>query len=284
MNLIQETKFIMNKYNISANKSLGQNFLINENIVDNIIKSSNISKNDLIIEIGPGLGTLTSQLLENAGKVIAIEFDNKMLTILNERFKLYNNLTLINNDVLKVDLNKLINENLNENITNCKVVANLPYYITTPIITKLLGDKLPLKSITVMVQKEVAERLTAIPGQKNTGSITYIIYYFSNAKIILDVPKNCFIPAPDVNSSVINLEILDTPRVKIDNEKLFFDIIKSGFSQKRKTILNNLVNSKIISSKEKAEQLLSNIGIDSNIRAEKLSLENFAKIYEEIQK
>lgn len=282
MNLIQETKFIMSKYGIQANKSLGQNFLVDENALNQIVSSSGISEEDLVIEIGPGLGTLTSMLLEKAGKVIAIELDKKVLTILNDRFMLYKNFELINNDVLKVDLKQLISKNLNEKIKNCKVVANLPYYITTPIIMKLLQEKLELDSITVMVQKEVADRLVAIPGDKEAGSITYSIYYFADSKIIVDVPRTSFIPAPEVDSSVINLKLLKEPRVKVQDEELFFNIIKSAFLQKRKTLVNGLVNNKIISSKDEAESLLESIGIDTKIRGEKLSLEDYAKLAEKL--
>ncbi len=284
MNLIEETKFIMHKYGITANKSLGQNFLINENVINSIIEISQISNEDLIIEIGPGLGTLTSRLLDKAGKVIAIELDTKMLNILNDRFSLYKNFELINNDVLKVNLKELIEKNLNQNIKKCKIVANLPYYITTPIIMKLLENNLPLDSIIVMVQKEVAIRLTAIPGQKDTGAITHSIYYYSEPEIVLDVPRNCFIPSPDVNSSVIKLQLLKSPRVKVSNEKLFFDIIKSAFSQKRKTLINSLVNNKIVSSKENAEKLLKSANLDTKIRGEKLSIQDFANICEMIKK
>ena len=200
-NIIEETNFIMKKYNIKANKSLGQNFLIDENVVEGIVDSSEITKNDLVIEIGPGLGTLTKYLLEKAGKVICIELDENMLRILEDRFSLYNNFELIHNDVLKVNLKHLIhNEKKNKDIKNVKVVANLPYYITTPIIMKLLEDELDLESITVMIQKEVAERLIAIPGQKNTGAITYTVYYYADAKKVMEVPNNCFIPEPDVTS------------------------------------------------------------------------------------
>jgi 16S rRNA (adenine1518-N6/adenine1519-N6)-dimethyltransferase len=283
MNLMQETKFIMNKYGIQANKALGQNFLINENIVNGIVEKAEITSCDLVIEIGPGLGTLTSKLLDKAGKVIAIEIDKKVLNILNDRFSLYNNFELINNDILKVDLKTLILENLNNNIKTCKVVANLPYYITTPIIMKLLQDNLPLKSITVMVQKEVAQRLTAIPGDKEAGAITYSINYFTNATTVLDVPRNCFIPSPDVDSAVIKLELLNKPRVEVLNENHFFEIIKAAFSQKRKTLINGLVNNKIISSKEEAEKLLISIGLDPKIRGEKLTLEEFAKLSNSIK-
>jgi 16S rRNA (adenine1518-N6/adenine1519-N6)-dimethyltransferase len=278
MNLLQETKFIMDKYGIQANKALGQNFLIDENTVNGIIEAAKICQNDLVIEIGPGLGTLTSRLIEKAGKVIAIELDKKVLDILHDRFLLYKNFELINDDVLKVNLKEIINENLNEGITNCKVVANLPYYITTPIIMKLLQDNLPLCSITVMVQKEVAKRLTAIPGEKETGAITYSIYYYTEPYIILDVPRNCFIPAPEVDSAVIKLDLLSTPRVKVNDEEKFFNIIKAAFSQKRKTLINGLVNNKIISSKQEAENLLTSVGLDTRIRGEKLSIEDFAKL------
>ena len=221
MNLPQETKFLMNKYNITANKNYGQNFLVDETALETIVETSNISKEDLVIEIGPGLGTLTSLLLENSGKVICIELDKKMIQILNDRFKIYNNFELINDDVLKVDLHELIKEN--SNFKSVKIVANLPYYITTPIIMKLLESKLEISSITVMVQKEVAKRLTDEPGTgKEIGAITYNIHYFSNPKYILDVNKECFLPSPKVDSAVIYLELLKDPKVKVLNEELFF--------------------------------------------------------------
>ena len=284
MNLMQETKFIMDKYGIRANKSLGQNFLIDENIVNGIIENAEISKNDLVIEIGPGLGTLTSRLLENAGKVIAVELDKNVLTILNDRFKLYNNFELINQDILKTDLKTLIENNLNNEITNCKVVANLPYYITTPIIIKLLEENLNLESITVMVQKEVAERLTAIPGKnKEVGAISYSIYYYSNAKILLNVPRNSFIPSPDVDSSVINLKLLKCPRIEISNKLFLFKIIKAAFSQKRKTLINSLVNTKICNSKQEAENIFNELNLNSKIRPEELSLQDFVNLAEKLK-
>lgn len=279
MNLIDETKFIMNKYKIQAKKSLGQNFLISEDVVNGIIENSEISKKDLVIEIGPGLGTLTSRLLENAGKVIAVELDDNAIEILNDRFKLYDNFELIHQDILKLDINNLIKENINQKIETCKIVANLPYYITTPIITKLLDEKIYLESITVMVQKEVAERLTAIPSKsKNTGAISYYINYYSDAKIVLNVPRNCFFPSPDVDSSVITLKILKQPRIKIKNEKLLFEIIKSAFSQKRKTLINSLVNNNICSSKEEIEIALLELGLDPKVRGEELSLQDFVNL------
>lgn len=283
MNLYQETKFLMNKYNIIASKRLGQNFLINDNIVDDIIQKSEVNSQDLIIEVGPGLGNLTSRLLEKAGKVISVELDPKMIDILNDRFSLYDNFELIYEDILKINLKKLISDNLNENIKTAKVVANLPYYITTPIIMKLLEENLNLESITVMVQKEVAERLAATPGDKLSGAITYSIYYYTTPEIIIDVPSSSFIPEPQVDSAVIKFDILKEPRIKVIDEKLFFKVIKSAFLQKRKTLVNTFLNSNIFENREKAEKMLLDLGLDIKIRGEKLSLEDFAKITEYIK-
>ena len=280
MNLEQETKYILNKYNAHANKGYGQNFLIDQNVVDGIIEKAAVNKNDLIIEIGPGLGNLTSPLLENAGKVICIELDPKMVSILKDRFSLYENFELIHDDVLKVDLNKIIEEN--SNLKSAKVVANLPYYITTPIIMKLLEDKLNLESITVMVQKEVAERLADKPGGKEVGAITYSINYYTNPEIIIDVPRDSFIPAPNVDSAVIKLDVLKEPKVNVLDEELFFKVIKFAFLQKRKTLMNSLANSGLV-SKEFIENMLKVLNIDLKVRAEQLSLENFKEISDYIK-
>mgnify|MGYP001099223652 FL=1 len=280
MNLFQETKFLMNKYNITANKNYGQNFLVDENVVSGIVQNAEVSKNDLVIEIGPGLGTLTSYLLENAGKVICIELDTHMLKILNDRFSLYTNFELINDDVLKVNLKELISQN--SEFENVKVVANLPYYITTPIIMKLLEDKLNLTSITVMVQKEVAERLTEAPGSKNTGSITYSINYYTNPKTVIDVPKESFIPSPKVDSSVIKLDILQEPKIKVLDEELFFKVIKCAFMQKRKTLINSLSNSGI-TTKELLEKILTEMKLELRVRAEQLTLEQFGMISDKLK-
>ena len=278
-NILEETNFILKKYKIKANKSLGQNFLIRQEVVDKIVESSNISKEDLVIEIGPGLGTLTKELLEKAGKVIAIELDDKMLQILNDRFALYDNFELINNDVLKVDLGKIIEKEKKENnLKKAKVVANLPYYITTPIIMKLLEEKLDLESITVMIQKEVADRLAEIPGGKNTGAITYTVYFYAETEKILEVPNNSFIPEPEVTSEVIKLNIRKEEPVKVDDKELFFKIIKSAFMQRRKTLLNGLTNAKVFKNKEEGIKVLKELGISENIRAEKLTLEQFAQL------
>ena len=284
MNLVSETKFIMNKYNITASKSLGQNFLVYEDVVNGIFNESEVSKEDLVIEIGPGLGTLTSVLLEKAGKVVCIELDKRMVNIVTDRFSLYENFEVINEDVLKVDLRKIIEENLQKNnLKKAKIVANLPYYITTPIIMKLLEDRLNLESITVMVQKEVAERLAEKPGEKESGAITYSINYFSDAEIVIDVPNNSFIPAPEVNSAVIKLKLLDEPRVKVKNEKTLFKVIKVAFMQKRKTLLNALYNGKILNNKEDIEKMLTTLGIDVKQRGEKLTLDQFASIADYIE-
>lgn len=278
-NILEETRFIMKKYNIKANKNLGQNFLINEEVVTNIVECSNIDKQDLVIEIGPGLGTLTKYLLEKAGKVICIELDTKMLQILEDRFSLYNNFELINNDVLKVDLKNIIEKEKAEGkIKNVKIVANLPYYITTPIIMKLLEEELELESITVMIQKEVADRLIAIPGEKNTGAITYAVYYYATSEAIMEVPNSSFIPEPAVTSKVIKLNIRKEPIVTPKNKEKMFKVIKCAFMQKRKTLLNSLTNNKIFENKNQGIELLKSLQINENVRPEELTLEQFEKI------
>ena len=278
-NILQETKFIMKKYNIKANKNLGQNFLVSNDAINQIVNSGEIEKDDLIIEIGPGLGTLTKELLEKAKKVICVELDNKMVEILNERFSLYDNLEILNQDILKTDLKEIIKKEKNQNnIKDVKIIANLPYYITTPIIMKLLEEKLDLKSITVMIQKEVAERLIATPGKKNTGAITYTVYYYAEAKKIAEVPNTSFIPEPEVTSEVIRLDIRKDPPVETKNTELMFKIIKNAFMQRRKTLLNSLTNTKIFNNKDEGAKILKTLNLSENIRAEELTLKNFAEI------
>lgn len=277
--ILEETRFLMKKYNIKANKALGQNFLIDENVLKKIVESSEIEKDDLVIEIGPGLGTLTKYLLEKAGKVICIELDKKMIKILEDRFSLYENFEVKNQDVLKVDLGKMIKqEKENISIKNVKIVANLPYYITTPIIMKLLEDELDLESITVMIQKEVADRLIAIPGRKDTGAITYSVYYYSIAEGILEVDNDSFIPEPEVISKVIKLNIRKKPPVEVKNKEVMFKIIKSAFMQRRKTLLNALTNTKVFINKEEGIKILQKLNLSENVRAENLSLQDFANI------
>lgn len=279
MNVLKETKFIMDKYHITANKNLGQNFLIDDEAVSGIVEAAKVSKEDLIIEIGPGLGTLTKELLEKAGKVVCIELDKRMIEILNDRFSMYNNFEIINDDVLKVDLRELIQK---ENMPHTKIVANLPYYITTPIIMKLLEERLEIESITVMVQKEVADRLVARPGEKNSGAITCSISYFADAEKVLEVPNTSFMPAPEVNSSVIKLNILKEPSVKVKNEEMLFKVIKLAFAQKRKTLLNALTNGNL-ANKDEVEKMLTALNLDPKIRGEKLSLQDFANIADYMQ-
>ena len=281
--ILEDTQFIMKKYKIRANKALGQNFLINQNVVDKIVESSHITKEDLVIEIGPGLGTLTKELLEKAGKVICIELDKKMIKILTDRFSLYENFELIHGDVLKVRLNKIIKEEKEKNgFKSAKIVANLPYYITTPIIMKLLEDRLDLESITVMIQKEVADRLIAIPGEKETGAITYSVYYYATAEGIMEVPNDSFIPEPEVTSKVIKLTLRKEPPVEVKSRGVMFRIIKSAFMQRRKTLLNALKNTKVFMSKEEVLKILKELHLDENVRAEKLTLQDFAEITNKI--
>lgn len=283
MNIIEETKFILNKYNIRANKSLGQNFLISEEVVENIVNSSDITAEDLVIEIGPGLGTLTKYLLEKAGKVLCVELDKKMIKILEDRFELYNNFEIMNEDILKVNLKELIKKEKTESKwKNVKIVANLPYYITTPIIMKLLEEELDLESITVMIQKEVADRLIATPSEKETGAITYSVYYYAISEDIMEVPNYSFIPEPEVTSKVIKLTIRKQPPVEVKNKEVMFRIIKSAFMQRRKTLLNALTNAKVFINKEEGIKILKELNIKENIRAEKLTLQDFANISNKI--
>ena len=278
-NLYEETKFLMKKYNISANKSLGQNFLVDDNVVNNIIDSSEISKDDLIIEIGPGLGTLTNILLQKAGKVIAVELDSRMVTILKDRFTFYDNFEIINDDILKIDLNKIIEHNKKEyEFKRVKIVANLPYYITTPIIMKLVENDLDIESITVMIQKEVAERLIAIPGSKETGAITYTIFYYCESKKIREVENTCFIPEPEVTSEVISLKIRKNPAVQVKDKKVMFNIIKSAYMQRRKTLLNSLTSVGVFKTKEQGIEYLKKLGLREDIRPENMKIEDFAKL------
>ena len=274
-NAYKETMFILNKYNITANKSLGQNFLINDDVINTIVDSAQINKEDLIIEIGPGLGTLTSKLLEKAKKVICIELDKRMIKKLQNRFSLYNNFELINEDILKVNLKEIIEKEL-RNIQKVKIVANLPYYITTPIIMKLLEDKLNIESITVMIQKEVAKRLTAKPGEKLSGAITYAVNYYSDPEEIIVVPNSSFIPEPEVESEVIKLNLRSTPPISVKDEELFFKFIKASFMQRRKTLVNGITNSGLM-KKEEIKELLKKVGLEENVRGENLTMRRLCK-------
>lgn len=263
MNIFEETKFIMNKYDVHPNKRLGQNFLFDEQSLQTI--ASEVTSEDTVIEIGPGLGTLTAILAEKASKVIAVELDSNMVQILEDRFKIYNNVQIIQDDILHVDIDKIA--------PKAKIVANLPYYITTSIITKLLNTN--IKDITILIQKEVAERICAEPGTKKAGAITYYVKYYADSKIVANVPKECFIPSPEVESAVVKITKRNEKAVKVNNEKLFFDIIKTNFTQRRKTILNSLSS---IIDKEVLKNILKECKIEEVERGENLSLEQFAMI------
>lgn len=279
MNIYEETKFIMKKYGIKANKSLGQNFLIEDEVISRIVENANITNEDLVIEIGPGLGTLTNELIKKAKKVIAVELDDKMIQILQDRFSLYDNIEIINQDILKVNLNEIISKEKQEiGIKNAKIVANLPYYITTPIIMKLLEEKTDIETITVMIQKEVADRLCETPGGKQSGAITYTIYYYAEAEKVLKVPNTSFIPAPEVDSEVIKLKIRKNPPIQVKDEEKLFKIIKYAFMQRRKTLINALSQSDINKSKEEIKNILESLGIKETIRGEALTIQDFADI------
>ena len=271
MNLQEETIAILNKYNLRAKKKLGQNFLINEEIIHEIIKNAELTREDVVIEIGPGIGSLTKELINRAKKVIAIELDENMVDILKNRFSIFENFEIINADILKVDLQSLIKD-----YNSVKVVANLPYYITTPIIMKLLEDKLNIKSITVMVQKEVGERICAQNNGKEYGALTISVLYYSKPHIVTYVPRIDFLPSPDVDSCVIKLDMLEKPRVNVNDEKIFFKTVKLAFTQRRKAICNSLTCTG--KTKDEINSILSKLNIDEKLRAENLTIEQYAEI------
>lgn len=279
-NTLEKTKNIMRINNIKANKRFGQNFLIDDNILENIVKSAEITNNDLVIEIGPGLGNLTEYLLEKAAYVILVEIDNNMINILNDRFKNNNNYILLNDDILKVNVDEIIEniENkLNRKFEKIKVVANLPYYITTPIIFKLLQNENRINEITVMVQKEVAERIVAKNKTKDYGILTLMVNYLGTSDIKLIVPNNSFIPAPNVTSAVI--KITKNKRYTVKDEELLFKLIHSSFAQRRKKIINSLESTKFLNiSKPELEKLFNECNISLNARAEELELQDYIKI------
>lgn len=284
MNTLKKTKMILNKYDIKANKRFGQNFLIDDNILENIVEVSNISKSDLVVEIGPGLGNLTEYIIDKAGYMLLVEIDNKMIQILNERFKEKDNYSLLNDDVLKINLDKKVEEiekKLNIKFNKIKVVANLPYYITTPILFKLLQDESRIDSITVMVQKEVAERMVAHSKTKDYGILTLMVKYLSDANIEFIVPKESFIPAPNVTSAIISLR--KNKKFNVKDEKLFFDLIHKSFAKRRKTMINSLYLSNFNGlEKEKVNEIFSKLGMDNNVRAEELEIEDYINIADTI--
>lgn len=271
------TKFVLERFGFSFQKKFGQNFLIDQNILENIISEAGITKDDFVLEIGPGIGTMTQYICEAARKVVAVEIDKNLIPILEETLKDYTNVTVINEDILKIDLQTFIQEN-NEG-RPIKIVANLPYYITTPIIMELFESHAPIESITVMVQKEVADRMQVGPGTKDYGALSLAVQYYSNPKVVMVVPPSCFMPRPNVSSSVIRLERYVEPPVQVSNEKLMFQIIRASFNQRRKTLANGLSNGlNLAISKEELMNIFLELGWKENIRGEALTLEQFAQL------
>ena len=273
----QNTIEVLQKYNFIFQKKFGQNFLIDTHVLDKIIGSAEITKDDVVLEIGPGIGTMTQYLACAAKKVIAVEIDKALIPILEDTLSEYENVRVINHDVLKVDIAKLAEE---ENGGKpIKVVANLPYYITTPIIMGLFENHVPIKSITVMVQKEVADRMQVGPGTKDYGALSLAVQYYAKPYIVANVPPNCFMPRPKVGSAVIRLTRHAAPPVKVDNEKWMFDIIRASFNQRRKTLANGLSNSdKIDLPKDVITEAIAKLGKGESVRGESLSLEEFAAL------
>lgn len=273
-------KDIMARHGFKFSKKLGQNFLIDGNIISSICENSEISELDGVIEIGPGIGVLTYELCKRAKKVVAIELDKSLVPVIEENMEEFDNFKLIQGDVLNVDLEKLIEDEFSG--MNVKVVANLPYYITTPIIMKLLEERLKIDKIVVMVQKEVADRLSSGPGSKDYGAITVAVRYYSDAHTIVKVPNTVFMPRPNVDSAVIALDIYKEPRINVDDEKLMFKIVKAAFGQRRKTVLNAVGSLDIGISKEELREVLEGEGIDPVRRGETFSIEEFARLSDRI--
>lgn len=273
----QNTIEILQKYHFNFQKKFGQNFLIDEHVISKIINGAGVTKDDFVLEIGPGIGTLTQYLAEAAGEVAAVEIDRKLIPILRETLSEYDNVTIINEDILKVDIRALaLEKNGGKPI---KVVANLPYYITTPIIMGLFESHVPIDNITVMVQKEVAARMKVGPGSKDYGAMSLAVQYYAEPYLVANVPANCFIPRPNVDSAVIRLTRHAGPVVSVDNEKLLFDIIRASFNQRRKTLQNGLKNSDLISaSKEDIVEAIREAGLPETVRGEALTLEQFAAL------
>ena len=271
-----KTSEILNKFGLTAQKRYGQNFLIDSNILEKIVASAGITKDDTVLEIGPGIGTLTQHLAEAAKKVICVEIDKNMIPVLEYTLADFDNVTVINQDILKADIVNILKENGAE---SAKVVANLPYYITTPIIMELLEKDLPIESITVMIQKEVAERMQTGPGSKDYGALSLAVAFYSNAEVKMTVSPNCFIPRPNVDSAVIRLDKLKEPAVKVKDRAEMFRIIKGAFEQRRKTLTNALSHSSAYKTdKKNIENALLEMGKNINIRGEELTLEEFARL------
>ena len=276
------TKEVLAKYNMSAKKKFGQNFLIDSHVLEGIVEAAGVTKDDLVLEIGPGIGSLTQYLAEAAGKVIAVEIDKTLLPVLADTLSEYDNVTVINEDILKANLDEVVTENGGRPI---KVVANLPYYITTPIIMKLFESRARIESITVMVQKEVADRMAAGPGGKDYGSLSLAVGYYARAVTVMDVPPSSFIPQPNVGSAVVNLSRYAEPRVSVQDEKRLFEIVRTAFNQRRKTLSNSLSNNPALRvSRQEVVDALVKMGVDEKARGEILTLEQFAELSDILQR
>ncbi|HEX2945101.1 MAG TPA: 16S rRNA (adenine(1518)-N(6)/adenine(1519)-N(6))-dimethyltransferase RsmA [Clostridia bacterium] len=280
MNL--DTKTLMKKFSIRPTKSLGQNFLTDEGVLKKIAGAAELTKNDIVLEVGPGLGSLTAQLAENAGAVLAVEIDRHLIPALRESLGSYPNIHIIHGDIMRIDPENELRPYIKDGEgtdRQLKVVANLPYYITTPVIMKLLESGLKAKTMVFMVQKEVADRMRAKPGGKDYGALSVAVQYYSKPSIVLDVPPHSFIPQPDVDSSVIRLDIYDKAPVELRDKELFFRLVKASFGQRRKTLVNALNNAGLFSrGKDEIKMVLSEIGIEENRRGETLSIEQFAQL------
>lgn len=272
------TKEILSTYAFSFKKSLGQNFLVDLNTLQNIIEKAGINESVGVIEVGPGIGALTEQLAIHSDKVVAFEIDQRLLPILDETLADYSNVEVIHQDILEADVAEVIQGRFDEG-QEVHIVANLPYYITTPILMKLLEEKLPISSLTIMIQKEVADRMAAEPNNKSYGSLTVAVQYYTNAEIVLDVPRSVFMPQPNVDSSVLRLEMRDTPPVDVHDENLFFEIVRASFVHRRKTLRNNLVSHyKKKYTKEEINSILEKTEVDGARRGESLTMEEFASL------
>lgn len=273
----QNTIAVLQKYNFNFQKKFGQNFLIDTHVLERIIQEAGITKDDFVLEIGPGIGTMTQYLCESAREVVAVEIDKNLIPILADTLQDYQNVTVLNEDILKVDINALAQEK--NGGAPIKVVANLPYYITTPIIMGLFESHVPIESITVMVQKEVADRMQVGPGTKDYGALSLAVQYYAKPEIVANVPPNCFMPRPNVGSAVIRLTCHEKPPVQVDDEKLMFSLIRASFNQRRKTLANGLNNAPDIHfSKEAIQESITELGVPAGIRGEALTLEQFAAL------
>lgn len=273
----KNTIAVLQKYNFNFQKKFGQNFLINPAVLEEIIEAAEVTKDDFVLEIGPGIGTMTQYLCEAAREVVAVEIDTNLIPILKDTLSAYDNVEVINQDILKVDINKLANER--NNGKPIKVVANLPYYITTPIIMGLFESHVPIDSITIMVQKEVADRMQEGPGSKDYGALSLAVQYYAKPEIVVNVPPSCFMPQPKVGSAVIRLTRHATTPVEVESEKLLFQVIRASFNQRRKTLANGLNNfPEIHLPKEVIQESIEELGVPVTIRGEALSLEQFAEL------